>query len=98
MTADNAWLGKSWSWRQTAGDCLWSAISGVATGLMVALFLSLLQITIRIWWHNPWLLYCLPLSGLVSGLLYARGGLGIERGNQLIFEQIRGTEIGRAHV
>ncbi|HCP11166.1 MAG TPA: voltage-gated chloride channel protein [Planctomycetaceae bacterium] len=92
MTADNAWLGKSWSWRQTAGDCLWSAICGVATGLMVALFLSLLQITIRIWWHNPCLLYCLPLSGLVSGLLYARGVLGIERGNQLIFEQIRGTE------
>ncbi|MFM7863222.1 MAG: chloride channel protein, partial [Planctomycetaceae bacterium] len=30
------------------------------------------------------------MAGLISGLFYQRAGHGVERGNRLIFEQIRG--------
>ncbi len=39
-------------------------------------------------WHNPWLLYLLPLAGLTSGYLYHRFGQSTEAGNNLIMDQI----------
>ena len=69
----------------------WLAIcvpSGVVVGSAVALFLWLLDRVTELHWHNPWLLYLLPLAGLTSGYLYHRFGQSTEAGNNLIMDQI----------
>ncbi len=69
----------------------WLAIClplGVAIGSMVALFLWSLDQVTQIQWHYPWLLYLLPLAGIVSGLIYHYWGKETEGGNNLILEQI----------
>ena len=69
----------------------WLAISvpsGAFVGSAVALFLWLLDRVTELHWQHPWLLYLLPLAGLVSGSLYHRFGKTAEAGNNLIMEQI----------
>ena len=69
----------------------WLAIcvpSAAVVGSAVALFLWSLDRVTEIQWQNPWLLYLLPLAGLVSGYLYHRFGQSAEAGNNLIMEQI----------
>ena len=75
---------------QAAGSVVAGGLSGVVTGLSVTLFLWLLQRVTLIFWNAPELLYLLPVAGLISGLFYQWAGHGVERGNRLIFEQIRG--------
>ena len=69
----------------------WLAICvpcAATVGSAVALFLWSLDRVTELHWQNPWLLYLLPLAGLVSGALYHRFGKTAEAGNNLIMEQI----------
>lgn len=59
-----------------------------AIGSMVALFLWLLGIAIHFRFQHPWLLYILPLAGIVIHLLYKLYGSSAERGNNLIIDEI----------
>lgn len=60
----------------------------VITGLIVAFFLSLLDFAIALRWNNTWLVYLLPLSGVVITVLYQSFGKGTEAGNNLIINEI----------
>jgi H+/Cl- antiporter ClcA len=60
----------------------------VITGLIVAFFLWLLDFAIALRWNNPWLIYLLPLSGVVIKVLYQSYGKGTEAGNNLIINEI----------
>ena len=61
----------------------------VAIGSMVALFLWALQKTIHFRFAHPWLLFQLPIAGLVIYLIYHFFGKPAEKGNNLILEQIQ---------
>jgi H+/Cl- antiporter ClcA len=60
----------------------------ILVGSFVAFFLWSLDRVTEIHWQHPWLLYCLPVIGLISGLLYQYYGQNSEGGNNLIIEQI----------
>ncbi len=69
----------------------WSALVvpvGVAAGSASALFLWSLDRVTQLRWDNPWLLYLLPVAGLISGLIYHKLGQRAEGGNNLIIDQI----------
>jgi H+/Cl- antiporter ClcA len=69
----------------------WLAIcvpSGAVVGSAVALFLWSLDRATEIQWQHSWLLYLLPLAGVISGYMYHRFGDTAEAGNNLIMEQI----------
>ena len=69
----------------------WLAIGlplGVIVGSAVAFFLWSLDQVTHLHWQNPWLLYLLPIAGVISGLLYQYWGQSAEAGNNLIMEQI----------
>lgn len=57
-------------------------------GSACALFLWLLDLATRAQWHNPWLLYFLPLIGIAVVALYDFLGAGSERGNNLLLDEI----------
>jgi H+/Cl- antiporter ClcA len=57
-------------------------------GSAVALFLWLLSAAIHLRFANSWLLFFLPLAGLLIHLIYKSAGRAAERGNNLILEQI----------
>lgn len=60
----------------------------IAIGSMVAFFLWLLNWAIHLRFAHTWLLYLLPLAGLVIHLLYKCYGKSSERGNNLIIDEI----------
>ncbi|WP_158825252.1 voltage-gated chloride channel family protein [Mucilaginibacter lacusdianchii] len=60
----------------------------VAIGSMVALFLWLLNWAIHYRFAHTWLLYLLPLAGVVIHFLYKLYGRSAERGNNLIIDEI----------
>ncbi|OOQ58642.1 voltage-gated chloride channel family protein [Mucilaginibacter pedocola] len=69
----------------------WSVIVmpvAVAIGSMVALFLWLLSWAIHYRFAHTWLLYLLPLAGIIIHLLYKWYGQSAERGNNLIIDEI----------
>ncbi|MVT11242.1 voltage-gated chloride channel family protein [Chitinophaga tropicalis] len=58
------------------------------TGTLVALFLWLLDL-VTVWrWEQGWLLYLLPLAGIIIYLLYRELGKNTEGGNNLIMDEI----------
>lgn len=57
-------------------------------GTLCAAFLWSLDAVTRLRFAWPWLLYLLPLGGLLVGLLYHLTGRSVEGGNNLIVEQI----------
>jgi len=61
---------------------------GLAIGSACAVFLWSLQQVTLLRWEEPWLLYLLPLAGLVVGLVYHRWGRSAEGGTDLIFDAI----------
>ena len=63
-------------------------------GSIVALFLWLLDIVTHLRWENPWLLYLLPLAGMVIYWLYAYWGKKTEAGNNLIIDEIHEPDGG----
>lgn len=60
----------------------------VAVGSVIALFLWLLDLATFTRGDNPWLLYLLPLAGLVIVYLYQVAGKNAEGGNNLILDEI----------
>ncbi len=60
----------------------------IATGLIVAFFLWLLDLATEFRWNNNWLIYLLPLIGIIIALLYQLYGKGTEAGNNLIINEI----------
>ena len=60
----------------------------VAIGSVSAAFLWALEAVTEIRWTYPWLLYGLPLAGLLSALLYHRFGRTVEGGNNLLVDEI----------
>ena len=60
----------------------------VAVGSAVAFFLWSLDAVTAVRFDHPWLLYFLPLAGVLVGLLYHYIGHPAEGGNNLIIEQI----------
>ncbi|MBL8787683.1 MAG: voltage-gated chloride channel family protein [Deltaproteobacteria bacterium] len=61
---------------------------GLAVGSACALFLYSLDQVTHLRWQFPWLLYFLPLAGLLVGLLYFRFGKSVESGNNLLLDEI----------
>jgi H+/Cl- antiporter ClcA len=61
---------------------------GVFAGSASALFLWSLDRLTVLRWQNAWLLFLLPLAGIVISLLYKHWGKSAEGGNNLILEQI----------
>ncbi|UEG51856.1 voltage-gated chloride channel family protein [Mucilaginibacter daejeonensis] len=60
----------------------------VAIGSMVALFLWILDLAIIYRFHHPWLLFLLPLAGVLIHLIYRSVGRSSEKGNNLIMDEI----------
>jgi H+/Cl- antiporter ClcA len=62
--------------------------TAVAIGSMVALFLWLLTAAIHFRFGHTWLLYLLPVAGLLIHFIYHSIGKSSEKGNNLVIEQI----------
>ncbi|MGO4291423.1 voltage-gated chloride channel family protein [Chitinophaga sp. RAB17] len=60
----------------------------IVVGSLVALFLWLLDQVTHIRWEHEWLLFGLPLAGLLIYWLYRLGGKQADKGNNLIMEEI----------
>ncbi|CAL1518279.1 voltage-gated chloride channel family protein [Chitinophaga sp. MM2321] len=60
----------------------------ILVGSLVALFLWLLEVVTHIRWEYEWLLYGLPLAGVLIYWLYQLSGKNAEKGNNLIMEEI----------
>ncbi|MFT3902008.1 MAG: voltage-gated chloride channel family protein [Niabella sp.] len=67
--------------------CLVIPVS-LTVGSLVALFLWLLDKAINIRFAHPWLLFFLPLSGILIYALYKVSGKNAEGGNNLIMDEI----------
>lgn len=67
---------------------------GFAIGSAVAFFLWLLNAAIHFRFLHPWLLYLLPLAGLVIHFMYKWYGQSAERGNNLIIDEIHQPGLG----
>lgn len=60
----------------------------VSVGLLVALFLWLLDIATTIRWQNMWLIFLLPVAGIIISWLYRYYGKNSDAGNNLIMDEI----------
>ena len=76
------------SLRALAQSLLLAALVGALAGTAGAGFLSALDEVTRTRFAHPWLLWLLPLAGLLSAWVYRRVGGPAERGNNLIIEEI----------
>ena len=63
-------------------------IAGLAAGTLSAVFLASLNWVTDYRGANKWLIYLLPLAGLVIGLVYHYKGVSVVRGNNLVFDTI----------
>lgn len=63
-------------------------IVGLAAGTLSAFFLSALETVTGFRNQHSWIIYLLPVAGLIVGLLYHYRGKGVERGNNLVFDTI----------
>jgi H+/Cl- antiporter ClcA len=68
------------------------AVVGVASGAASALFLFVLEKATDLRLHHEWLVYCLPVAGLVIGSVYQRWGVPIKGGNNLVLDTIHANE------
>ncbi len=64
-----------------------SALVGVACGMASAMFLAVLEYTTHFREGSPWLLYLLPVGGLIVGGAYHFWGSSVEGGNNLIIDE-----------
>ena len=64
---------------------------GVMAGAGSALFLTGLYWATDTREANPWLLYLLPIGGMLIGYVYYRFGRDVEAGNNLLLERIQTT-------
>ena len=66
----------------------------IAIGSIVAFFLWLLSASIHFRFQHQWLLYLLPLAGILIYFIYQSIGKSSEKGNNLIIEQINEHDTG----
>lgn len=64
----------------------------VIVGSLVALFLRLLDLVTVASWNHSWLLFLLPLAGILIYVLYHFWGKGSEAGNGLLIDGIHNTQ------
>lgn len=67
--------------------CLALPVS-ITVGSLVALFLWLLEKAIHLRFANPWVLFLLPLAGMLIYFLYKVSGKNAEGGNNLIMDEV----------
>ena len=60
----------------------------VFAGSAVAVFLWLLEVVTNTRWQHPWLLYFLPVGGILISVLYSRFGKNSDLGNNLVIDEI----------
>ncbi|CAN5292681.1 voltage-gated chloride channel family protein [soil metagenome] len=60
----------------------------ISIGLLVAFFLWLLDIVTVLRWQHLWLIFLLPLAGILIVWLYTRFGKNSHAGNNLIIDEI----------
>ena len=60
----------------------------ISVGLLVALFLWLLDIATATRWQNMWLIFLLPFAGIIISWLYRYYGKNSDAGNNLIMDEI----------
>jgi H+/Cl- antiporter ClcA len=60
----------------------------IVIGLMVAFFLWLLDVVTKLRWQHDWLIWLLPLAGVVIVWLYKTFGKNSDKGNNLIIDTI----------
>jgi H+/Cl- antiporter ClcA len=65
-----------------------AVVVGVLSGLLSAAFLESLDWATNTRNSNDWLVFTLPVAGLIVGALYHYVGRGLERGTNLIIDQI----------
>ena len=65
-----------------------AVVVGLLSGLLSAAFLESLDWATETRTANDWLVYTLPFAGLVVGLSYHHLGRGLERGTNLVIDQI----------
>lgn len=65
-----------------------AVVVGVLSGLLSAAFIEALDWATTTRTSNDWLIYSLPLAGLIVGASYHYLGRGLERGTNLIIDQI----------
>ncbi len=63
-------------------------VLSVTAGSAVALFLWSLDAATRLRFEHPWLLYLLPLAGMLVGAMYQAYGKAADAGNNLIIDEI----------
>ena len=76
------------STRALAQSLLLAALVGALAGTAGAGFLRALNAITQTRFEHPWLLWLLPLAGLISAWAYRHVGGPSERGNNLIIEEI----------
>jgi H+/Cl- antiporter ClcA len=64
-----------------------STVVGICCGGASAIFLAALEFTTHFRESNPWLLFLLPVGGLIVGSLYHFFGKQVEGGNNLIIDE-----------
>lgn len=65
-----------------------SSIIGVSVGSASAFFLKLLEQATSFRNENLWIIFCLPVGGLLVGMLYHHLGHDVAAGNNLILQEI----------
>ncbi|MFN5601334.1 MAG: chloride channel protein, partial [Acidimicrobiaceae bacterium] len=65
-----------------------AVVVGVLSGLLSAAFLESLDWATNTRNSNNWLVFTLPVAGLIVGALYHYVGRGLERGTNLVIDQI----------
>jgi H+/Cl- antiporter ClcA len=68
--------------------CSISSLAGLITGTTSAVLLATLDWATRWRETHYWIIFLLPLGGLVSGLIYYYLGKSVEAGNNLLLEEI----------
>lgn len=66
----------------------------IVVGGLVALFLWLLDKVTQFRWQNGWMIYCLPVAGILIYFLYQKIGKKTEAGNNLIIDEIHEPDGG----
>jgi H+/Cl- antiporter ClcA len=63
-------------------------VVGIVSGTASAIFLYLLELATAFRIRHEYLVYTLPLAGLVIGVIYARWGVPIRGGNNLVIDTV----------
>jgi len=60
----------------------------ISIGLLVAFFLWMLEMATQVRWHHLWLIFLLPIAGILISWLYKYFGKNSDAGNNLIIDEI----------